>query len=567
MAAAFNPRLASLYATTLAPRDPIPIVRGWNRLEGRPRSADFERSLRAEVRDPLWFLTRQWQYGEFEGEDAGSPIEALAAVSTRAIGSFSLGATESAYDVTIPLEVRVERESIPFDLMLHMQAGRLFERLLVADGVGTRYGDYVGQWPLAAAAVDGEPTPDGDALLGAGSDHLFDASALIAAVRDGSHGTVVDGFSGMTAPEKAKLVGAGIKLLTWFDGAYAQPGAGVAASAWQPDRLGYGFACATPEVRLLASNYRGGSLDWIDFDAAARTDAGAAPTPQVLSFMPAGISFGGMPNPRYWEMESARTEFGHIDANTNDLAKLLLTEFMLLYSNDWCLFPLELDIGTLTRVQGLLVTDVFGEQTLVRPADRGRDAEWQRWSMFRLTGDDVEAAGLLLVPALPTMLEAPPSEQVRFLRDEMANMAWAVEHRVASVLGDPFDPAVYNTPPAPLAAAGVANYVLGTSVPENWRPFIPVRKPGTTRSIKLQRAQLPVGDRPIRGQVLRVPSPYFIEEEEIPRAGRIVDRRFQRARWIDGTAFLWIGRRSTSGRGEGSSGLAFDHIEEAAPGT
>ena len=397
----FNPRLASLYATTLAPRDPIPIVRGWNRLEGRPRSTDFERSLRAEVRDPLWFLTRQWQYGEFEGEDAGSPIEALAAVWTRAIGSFSLGATESAYDVTTPLEVRVERESIPFDLVLHTQTGRLFERLLVADGVGTRYGDYVGQWPLAAAAVAGEPTPDGDALLRAGTGYLFDASALIAAVRDGSHATVVDGFSGMTPPEKAKLVAAGIKLLTWFGDAYAQPGAGVVASAWQPDRLGYGFACATPEVRLVAGNYRGGSLDWIDFDAAARTDAGAAPTPQVLSFMPAGISFGGMPNPRYWEMESARTEFGHIDANTNDLAKLLLTEFMLLYSNDWCLFPLELDIGTLTRVHGLLVTDVFGEQTLVRPADRGRDAEWQRWSMFRLTGDDEEAAGLLLAPALP----------------------------------------------------------------------------------------------------------------------------------------------------------------------
>jgi hypothetical protein len=63
MAVVFNPRIASLYATTLAPRDPIPIVRGWNRLEGRPRSTDFERSLRAEVRDPLWFLTRQWQYG------------------------------------------------------------------------------------------------------------------------------------------------------------------------------------------------------------------------------------------------------------------------------------------------------------------------------------------------------------------------------------------------------------------------------------------------------------------------------------------------------------------------
>jgi hypothetical protein len=567
MAVVFNPRIASLYATTLAPRDPIPIVRGWNRLEGRPRSTDFERSLRAEVRDPLWFLTRQWQYGEFEGEDAGSPVEALAAVSTRAIDSFSIGATGSAYDVTVPLEVRVERESIPFDLMLHMQVGRLFERLLVADGVGTRYDDYVGQWPLVGTAVDGEPTPAGDALLAAGADHLFDAGALLAAVRDGSHATIVGGFSGMTPPEQAKLVDAGTKLLGWFDAAYAQPGPGGADSAWQPDRLGYGFECATPEVRLVANNYRGGSLDWIGFDAMPKTDAGDAPAPRVLSFMPAGISFGGMPNPRYWEMENAHTEFGHIDANTNDLAKLLLTEFMLLYGNDWCLFPLELDVGTLTRIHGLLVTDVFGEQTLVRPADRGRDADWQRWSMFRLTGDDAEAAGLLLAPALPTKLEAPPSEEVRFLRDEMANMAWAIERRVASSLGDPFDPAIYNAPPAPLAAVGVANYVLGTSVPENWRPFIPVRKPGTMRSIKLQRARLPVGDRPIRGQVLRVPGPYFIEEEEIPRAGRTVDRRFQRARWIDGSAFLWIGRRSSAGRGEGSSGLAFDHIEEAAPGT
>src|SRR5438874_2611511 len=71
-----NLRAAGVYNFTLAPRDPLPLVRGWNRLEGRPRSEDFERSLKAEVRDPLWFLTRQWQFGEFEGDDAGSPIDA-----------------------------------------------------------------------------------------------------------------------------------------------------------------------------------------------------------------------------------------------------------------------------------------------------------------------------------------------------------------------------------------------------------------------------------------------------------------------------------------------------------
>ena len=30
-----------------------------------------DRALRAEVRDPLWMLTRQWQMGEFQGDDAG----------------------------------------------------------------------------------------------------------------------------------------------------------------------------------------------------------------------------------------------------------------------------------------------------------------------------------------------------------------------------------------------------------------------------------------------------------------------------------------------------------------
>ena len=53
-----------------------PAVTLWNRLEGRPRAETFERALRAEIRDALWMLTRQWQIGEFRGDDAGSPIVA-----------------------------------------------------------------------------------------------------------------------------------------------------------------------------------------------------------------------------------------------------------------------------------------------------------------------------------------------------------------------------------------------------------------------------------------------------------------------------------------------------------
>ena len=53
----------------------LPIFSTHNRLEGRPRTHNFDRALKAEVRDALWMLTKQWQMGEFKGDDAGTPSE------------------------------------------------------------------------------------------------------------------------------------------------------------------------------------------------------------------------------------------------------------------------------------------------------------------------------------------------------------------------------------------------------------------------------------------------------------------------------------------------------------
>jgi hypothetical protein len=310
--------------------------------------------------------------------------------------------------------------------------------------------------------------------------------------------------------------------------------------------------------------------DWHAFDAGSMPtapdggSADAATAPAVaLSFLPTSIRFAGMPSPRYWEMEDGKTDFGRLDVNANDLARLLLAEFMLLFSNDWCLVPLELAVGSLTRVQGVLVTDVFGEQTLIRAADRGRDGDWQRWSMYRLDGDEDESVGLLLAPALTKSIASPAIEEVRFLRDEMANMVWAVEHRVMSKLGEPLDPELAAAAPVGTEpSAAVARYRLGYSVPSHWRPFIPAHLPGSTRAIRLQRARLPNQPPLPMGRILDAGTPYFVAEEEVPRAGRLVSRSFQRARWINGATFLWIGRSSSVGRGEGSSGLAFDQVEE-----
>jgi hypothetical protein len=49
-----------------------------------------------------------------------------------------------------------------------------------------------------------------------------------------------------------------------------------------------------------------------------------------------------------------------------------------------------------------------------------------------------------------------------------------------------------------------------------------------------------------------------LREDEIPREGARLTHAYQLARWIDGTTFLWLGRRKGVGRGEGSSGLRFD---------
>jgi hypothetical protein len=70
-----------------------------------------------------------------------------------------------------------------------------------------------------------------------------------------------------------------------------------------------------------------------------------------------------------------------------------------------------------------------------------------------------------------------------------------------------------------------------------------------------------------RGSILRrdpnapVKTDYLrIEEEEVPRDGIELKRAFNYARDARGRALLWIGRRKTTGRGEGTSGLRFDVI-------
>jgi hypothetical protein len=580
-------------AATLLVEPPhfVPIIKGWNRLEGRPRTVDFERALRAEARDALWFLTRQWQFGEFQGEDAGSPIDARTVIRATPIQHYATrGQGAVAYDAGVPLETHVEREPIPRDLMMQIQVSRYFFGLIRSQSsFDSIRALYLAGYPLMESSLAGYLDVGTTAVLALAKTSALDGGRLLDEIASGAHITRVDGFSGLSIQQRTDLKQAGVDLARWFDRLYARP-ADADDDAWAPRFLEYQFACAAesqniPQTVLIADEYTTGHLDWYAFDIDDRPEAklarkdGATPelptiTETPLSFLPAPVSFAGMPSHRYWEMEDRKTEFADIDANTTDVAKLLLTEFALVFGNDWCAIPYEVNVGTVCEVQGLIVTDDFGEQILVRAAGRGVDDNWQRWTMFTLATNAADGRAdtrLFLPPAVTKVLEGGQLEKVLFLRDEMANMVWAVERTVPSALGAGVDGyeaarAAAGPPPAPQPlhpTTAEIRYILGTDVPHNWIPFLPVHVPGGNRSVQLQRARMPGADRRIRGQVLSVPSPYYVNEEEVPRSGKIVTRSWQRARWNNGRTFLWIGKRVTSGRGEGSSGLAFDQIVEA----
>ena len=118
----------------------IPRVVAYNRVESEPRLQDFTRSLKAEIRDPLWMLTRQWQFGEFRGEDAASPVTARIAYQHKTIDrvAFQTGDDFGYNPADMPLEAAVERERIPLTVR-EGSDGSIFSDVLFAIRLGKQF--------------------------------------------------------------------------------------------------------------------------------------------------------------------------------------------------------------------------------------------------------------------------------------------------------------------------------------------------------------------------------------------------------------------------------------------
>ena len=358
------------------------------------------------------------------------------------------------------------------------------------------------------------------------------------------------------------------------------------ADGWRPDRLEYALevTASTPggdRVRLAGQAGTFGELDWYAFDETLRLsdgDGAVAPTETRASMLPAALRFTGMPDSRWWAFEDARFNWAAVDTDRRELGKVMVVDFMLVQGNDWFVAPFGHEVGTLASIDQLLVRDVFGDWTVVGRADSGAATGRARWTMFSHTAGDALADWSLLPPgALRATLDGPDVEEVRFVRDEQANLAWAVEATTESAAGRPWagrERALGipdDAPPAPPPGVPL-RYRLQTNVPVNWIPFLPVQIDAARRAIALERAAIrrvvdgaarliePAG-RVLRPTGLDDPDVYRVHEEEVSRAGTRVLRADRRARWTDGSTHLWTSRRRRVGEGEAASGLRYDLAE------
>ncbi|HMJ03005.1 MAG TPA: hypothetical protein VK506_08680, partial [Conexibacter sp.] len=436
-------------------------------------------------------------------------------------------------------------------------------------------------------AAAGELSPAHARFLAVAGRRAPDGLALGRALRDsmGAAGSRTDKLPpelrALTATQA--LVDACHAYLDWLE-TVADLRRGRAASqqppGWRPERLDQTFAVAASVSGgraatqvLRAPEYRGGALDWWAFDASPETgpaSAGGTPTSLRADVLATPLSFPGAPVARYWEIEDRAVDLSAATAAPHETASLMLLEYVFAYGGDALLVPLELPVGSRAAVEAEVIVDVFGGRTLSEPSAVADAAAGRaRFALFGPSGDE---DAVLLAPAIGPSFEGDPIEDVVLLRDELANLGWAVEAVAPDASGAPVDwrsllppPDPARPPALPAAAADdrpPLQWRLMRPPPSHWYPLIPVARGDRLASFAIGSVELASGatTTPPRSVALSELAASGLGEEELAREGRRLLRSVQRARWTDGGLHTWTARRILPGRGEGSSSVRFDDV-------
>lgn len=525
--------------------DPLGI-RTYKRLETRTRKENPKEALSFGIYDPLWMLTRQWQFGEFKGDDGGSAIWAKIKIKHQNITSVYNDQHQTQLKQNDALEYFVERQNPAITTETRIEAAHYFLKSLNYSSYHSYFEeikeDILSKFKLHSEEETYSEQSNKDRL----KTIEIDKNENLKMYRKAFGKSAFDGFelykdlnSSMNIfiiveqklPSKAlaafKKISA--EYVTWFSDNYLPVKA--EENFWSDESLSYHLNLTVAEnekesKKYVLSNYNSGRLAWHSFDIAEDKNNLKDPDQfkdedieeKYFTFIPTLAEFQGAPNKRLWAFEDAKVNLGTMDLERSDLATALVLQYVTMYGNDWLITPLELKSGRASQVEGILVTDVFGTRYFIdRPAGETSNVDsriTQKWEMFTISKEntylkrDFTTDGALFYP--PSFMrteESDPIEEIQFLRDEMSNMIWAVETKINDDCGGVLEGDVYgaeieseinqlNEKQHITPVEADFSFLFQNSVPLNWIPFSPVRidTEGITknREIQMQRSTMPV---------------------------------------------------------------------------
>ena len=491
------------------------------RLEPDPTRRSLTAGFAAAVHDPVWFLSRQWQLGEHQGENASSPV----LVSYRSVSTPIRPALDDpAGDPTVvPSEALIETESDSW--------WTLGRRVRVGARLTREHDLDLSTVPASHLLAD--PPPPYEQLAGQ---------------LDGLKAWRAPGFLGLTAADFAEF---GIPQSPPF--------------RWDPAELVYQGSFPMSDAVLRLPRHRGGTVDWYSASASAAPTLGPGEDKHAY---PVALHYPGAPNSRWWEIEDAAVDIAGYPPDSSHVATTMLIELVSTHGDDWFVFPVNARVGHVLTLTTVSVTDAFGETYTVEPPN-------DPWWLFRTAG--LGAQSLVVWLRALTPLEGPPLEEVLLGLDEYSNLLWAVERRVA---GHEVSSAAA-PPPArdrsiPPSAVPSYEYAGGREVAPHWHPYEVEERPGPNGSPRRRFVQRRLADlsKPdpqlmpaAMAQVLRVHSGagetiHEIEPATVPSIGVVLERRYRLARDIDGNPILWSQRQRSPFLHPPSRALRFDVLAE-----
>lgn len=526
----------------------------YRRLEPDPQRRSFAAGFAAAVHDPVWFLARQWQMGEHQGENASTPVLIQQKTVHTPIQPSPLA--PNLDPKLMPAEAIVEAERDDWwTIGRRVRIGALVARRANLDPAALDASYLLAPPPPPFDHLGRRLPPSYERLAG-----RFDGLALWRGRSDLGIGDAP--FAGLGIPEQR----------TFF---------------WQSDQLVYqaDFPIGDPDGgrSLRLTRHRGGRVDWFSADAQAPADAPAfVPEGEIVdtTTYPTAIQYPGAPHSRWWEIEDAAVDIGGYPPDTSHFATTLLIDLIASHGDDWFVFPVDARVGHALTISAPTVTDAFGEPYgLVPPAD---------WSLFRTTGFADDSLVVWLRALAPA--EGPLLEDVQLGLDEYSNILWAVERRIAGHdLSQP-----ERTPQQELANPSLTKpdragkpddrkqfvYVPGQDAAAYWHPYQIEDRPDAEGRLRRRFLQRRLADlnrvhpellpAPL-AEVLRVQNSvgqervHEIAPATVPSIGIIVQRRYVLARDVDGNPVLWLQRQRTPFLSPPSRTLRFDVLAERAP--